>query len=201
MRRGARLAVDEFLHLWVHVVADGLNPADHMSCRADRRDQVLAPVVQFTDDALALDDQLVEVVVLLGDIVQDGVEVVDQSTQRLIAPGKGFGDLGGLRDNVGQRTPVTGEGVDESVGQIVDLLRVQKGEQRFEAVEQRADVEGRFGSLHRDDAAFGQALRTAFDTAGQRDVALTDDVLVGHRDNRVAVKVLVALDPELQLGQ
>ena len=111
--------------------------------------------------------------------VQHGVQVGDQLTDQLAAPGQGRRQRRGLCQHRGQRAALPLENTQQFTGQRIDLIGIQRSEQRAEAPDQRIDVQcGR--------CAGQRNRRTRRQPAGrpralfEREVAVTDQVLVAH---------------------
>ena len=82
-------------------------------------------------------------VVAVGHVVEHVVEVVDQVADHLVAVGQGLGDRGGVPEQALQRAAFALEHLDDLVGELVDVVRRQRLEQRLEAVEQHRQIQRR----------------------------------------------------------
>ena len=104
---------------------------------------------ESADEALQLGEQLGQLVVARVDRAQHRVEVGDRAADHRVA----VGQRRGQRRRVGeQRVDVAAlalQRLDDLEGERVDVLGVERREQRLEAVEQHGEVERRLGLLQR----------------------------------------------------
>ena len=90
--------------------------------------------------------------------VEHGVEVLDDLADRLVALGQRRGQLRGLVEDVVDGAALALEHRDDRLRDGVDLVRVERPEQRPEPTDQRVEVERRLGARQRDGAARRQDL-------------------------------------------
>src|SRR3954470_1504077 len=137
----------------------------------ERAEDRVAILVEVAHELLERRDQLVELLVAVGDMVEHLAEVVDESADDLVAVGQGVGHRGGVREEALEGAALALEDLDDLVGQLVDVGGAERLEQRLEAVEQHRQVERRGGARDRDGGAVVQ-LRRRPDLLAQGDVAL-----------------------------
>ena len=82
-------------------------------------------------------------------------------------------------------------------GDVVDLVGVERPEQRAEAADQRVEVERGLGALQRDGRACGQPLVVV--AALELHVAIADQVQVADRRRRALEQLEITLDGEVDL--
>ena len=134
-------------------------------------------------EVLELDDQLAQLLVPPGQGRQHVVEVGDQVADHLVAVGQGVGQRRGALQQRVEVAALTLEHRDHLGGELVDVRRGQRLEQRLEPVEQHREVESRLGALHRDRGVLRHPVEVS-DALGQLDVALTHQVAVADRGGR-----------------
>ena len=117
---------------------------------ADRGADGLAVVREVGRPVAQRDDQLAELAVPGVDGAQHRAEVVDDVADELVAVGERVGQRGRAGQQAADRAALALQGADDVHRQRVDLLGVERGEQRLEAVEQHGEVERRRGVLDRD---------------------------------------------------
>jgi hypothetical protein len=91
--------------------------------------------------------------------------------------------------------------LDDLERELVDLLGVERGEQRLEPVEQNGEVERRARALDRDGAACGQRPARRARALLEGEIALPDEVAVEDRRPHRCRQRLVLRHAELDLGQ
>ena len=84
---------------------------------------------------------------------QRGGEVVDHVADQLVAVGEAVGERGGVGQQLLDGAALALQHLHQVHAQLVDLLGVERLEQRLEPVEERGQVEGRRGPGHRDGVA------------------------------------------------
>ena len=92
-------------------------------------------------------DGLAELLALLAQRAQHGVEVDDHLPDELVAVGQRVGQRGGLVQERADGGALALEGRDQLAGQRVDLIGIQRPEQRAEAADQRVEVQGGRGAV------------------------------------------------------
>ena len=158
----------------------------------------IGPVLQPADENLEFVDGLVELVPVLDRGVQHGVQVGDHLADRLVAFGQAIGELRGLVEDVVDGAALALEDGDDRRGDAVDLLRIQRPEQRLEATDQRVEVQRRLGACQRDESAWRQGAFSALPgPSAEFQVPVADEVLVADLRGRRLIELHRAVDGEV----
>ena len=137
-------------------------------------------VGQARDEVGELVQAVGELVVALGEGAQNRVQVGDHLADELIASCQRRCQRRGLRQHRRDGAALTLEHPQQFAGQRVDLVGIQRTEQRPETADQRVDVEGGGGPRERNRLSrlqFAHRARSFF----QGQIAVADQVLVAHR--------------------
>src|SRR5438445_13689309 len=113
---------------------------------------------------------------------QHGVQVGDYFAYRLVLVSQRCSERSGLVEDVVDGGALALEHGDYRLGDPVDLVGIQRLEQRTKPTEQSVQIQGRLGVLNRDRAARGQQLAVV--TALELQVAVADQVEVADRRGR-----------------
>ena len=119
----------------------------------ERAEDRVAVAVEAAHELPERRDQLVELLVAVGDVVEHLAEVVDEVADHLVAVGQGAGHRGGVGQQALERAALALEDLDDLVGQLVDVGGAERLEERLEPVEQHGEVERRRGARDRDRRA------------------------------------------------
>ena len=136
--------------------------------------------------------------------VVDGLEhrrqVVDDPPDELVTVGERVGERGRVAHQAADGAALALEDLDEVEGELVDLARGQRLEQRLEAVEELGEVQRRGRARGRDGASVGEP-RRARRALLQRHVAVADQVEEPDRGLGRPGEGDVILDREGDLGR
>ena len=100
-------------------------------------------VLQPGDQSLEVVDGLVELLPMFGRDVQHGVQVLDHLPDRLVTIGDLAGRLRGLVEDVVDGAALTLKDGDDGRRDGVDLVRIERTEQRLETTEQGVEIQRR----------------------------------------------------------
>ena len=121
-----------------------------------------------------------ELIVAGGEGAQHGVQVGDHLADQLIAAGQRRGQRRGLGQHRGDGAALALEHLEQFAGQRVDLVGIQRAEQRPEAADERVDVERGRGPGQRDRLSRLQSAHRARALL-ERQIPVADQVFVAHR--------------------
>ena len=164
-----------------------LSSDDPMSLRSAAR-SVIQPLSSSTSSVTCSERE--------STVCQGRVEVVDHLADQLVAVGQGRGQRRRLLQQALDRAALALQHLDQVHAQLVDLLGLQRLEERLEAVEERGEVERGAGLLDRDGVAVLQPLRLDVRALLEREVAVADEVEEPDLRARGRGQRHVGLDPE-----
>ncbi len=122
-------------------------------------------------------DRLGELVALVAQRPEHGVEVDDDLPDQLVAVGQRVRQRRGLGEERADRSALPLECRDQLAGQRVDLVGIQRPEQRPEPADQRVQIQRRRGAGQRDRVARVELLGAA-GAFLERQIAAADEVVV-----------------------
>ena len=122
----------------------------------ERVEDGLAVLLEPGDQVLEADDQPAELLVAVGDVVEDEGEVLEQVADDLVAVGERLRERRRAAEQALDGAALALEHLHDLVGQLVDVVGRQRLEERLEAVEQHGQVERRLGLRDRDGVALPQ---------------------------------------------
>ena len=128
------------------------------------------------------------------------LHVLQHPADDLVAVGEGVGQRGGTGHEALHGAALALQRLHDLERRLVDRLRVERLEQRPEAVEQHGQVQRVAGLRERQRAALGQRVGGA-GALRQRDVPLADDVAVAQPGDGALRDLAVVVEGELDLGE
>ncbi|SKT83698.1 Uncharacterised protein [Mycobacteroides abscessus subsp. abscessus] len=127
-----RFPVQDLIELRVHRVGDVRQPPHGEGGGAHRIHQCPTPIVKNRDHFTRMCQHAVQVLVLSGQRLRQPIEIGDHIVENLVPACEGLRELRGLVHQPDDRSGVPLQGLDHTVGQIVDLCGIQHAEQRLE---------------------------------------------------------------------